>query len=150
MALSSDVNRKTVGTMTAPQVYPVKAGQVFWKGSIVTMKAGLLYNATSSDNTHVALGVASVALTSTQTSGGDGAANGGADLLVEPGTFGDFTPDAATNNPTFANVMTPIYVLDDDTLSTSSNGGTRCSVTLYSVSDDDNVSLVAQFGQVLP
>jgi hypothetical protein len=150
MALTADVSRVTLGTNTPPVLYPVKASQTFYKGSIVTMKNGLLYNATNSDNTHVAIGVASIALTSTQTSGGDGAANGGADLLVEPGTFGYFTPDAASNNPTFANVQTTVYVVDDDTLSTSSNGSARCSVTLYSVSDDDGVSLAAQFGQVLP
>lgn len=149
MALTSDVSRRDLAR-TPKQTIPIKSGQVFFKGSIVTVKSGLAYNATNSDNTHVAIGVAYQSVTAAQTAGGDGAANGGADVVVEPGTFGDFTPDAASNNPSFANRYTLVYVLDDDTLSTSSNGSARCTVTLYGVSSVDNLSLIAQFNEVLP
>ena len=149
MALSADKNRQCYGTQTPTMTIPIKSGQVFFKGSIVTVKSGLAYNATNSDNTHVAVGVTYIAVTAAQTAGGDGFANGGADLIVEPGTFGDFTPDAASNNPTFANRLSTVYVLDDDTLSTSSNTNARCSVTLYDVADD-GTSLAAQFNEVLP
>ena len=148
MALTSDVTRGCVSN-TPPILLPVKAGQAFYKGSIVTVLNGLAYNGTNSDNTHVAVGIATIALTVAQTTTGDGAANGGSDLLVMPGTFGDFTADAAANNPTFANRMTLVYVKDDDTLSTSSNTSARCTVTLYDVADD-GVSLSAQFNEVLP
>lgn len=148
MALTSDVSRRSLARI-APQTIPAKQGQVFFKGSIVTVKNGLAYNATNSDNTHVAMGVAYQSVTAAQTAGGDGAANGGADVLVEPGTWGDFTPDAASNNPSFANRFSTVYVLDDDTLSTSSNSSARCTVTLYGVSTVDNLSLVAQFNEVV-
>ena len=128
---------------------PVKTGEVFFKGSIVTVKAGLAYNGTNSDETHAAIGIAYQSITAAQSAGGDGEANGGTDLIVEPGTFGDFTADAAANNPTFANRLTTVYVLDDDTLSTSSDTSTRCSVTLYDVADD-GLTLAAQFNEVLP
>lgn len=149
MALSSDVSRRCLGSNTPPMTIPVKAGQAFFKGSIVTTLNGLAYNATNSDQTHTAIGIAFTSLTVAQTTGGDGAANGGADLIVEPGTFGDFTADAAANNPTFANRLTLVYVKDDDTLSTSSNSSARCTVTLYDVADD-GLSLAAQFNEVLP
>jgi hypothetical protein len=148
MALTSDVSRRSLARV-APQTIPAKSGQVFYKGSIVTVLNGLAYNATNSNQNHVAIGVAYQSVTAAQTAGGDGAANGGADVLVEPGTFGDFTPDAASNNPSYANRFTLVFVLDDDTLSTSSNGSTRCSVTLYGVSSVDNTSLVAQFNEVV-
>ncbi len=149
MALASDVSRTTYGTNTATVIVPVKTGEVFFKGSIVTMKSGLAYNATNSDQTHVALGIAYIAVTAAQSAGGDGDANGGVDLIVEPGTFGDFAPDAATDNPTFANKFTTVYVKDDNTISSSSSGSTRCSVTLYEVADD-GTSLAVQFNEVLP
>jgi hypothetical protein len=149
MALSSNVSRTVYGTNTASMCIPVKQGQTFKKGSIVTVKDGLAYNATNSDNTHVAVGIAYREVTAAETADGDGKANGGVDLIVEPGTFGDFTPDAAANNPTFANRLTTVYVKDDNVLSTSSNGSARCSVKLYDVSDD-GTNLVAQFGEVLP
>ena len=149
MALSADVCRSSYGTATPTMVIPVKSGQVFFKGSIVTVLNGLAYNATNSNQNHVAVGIAYIAVTSAQSSGGDGFANGGVDLIVEPGTFGDFTPDAATNNPTFANRLTTVYVLDDDTISTSSNTSARCSVTLYDVADD-GTTLAVQFNEVLP
>lgn len=149
MALSSDVSRTVYGTNTATMTIPVKTDQVFFKGSIVTVKSGLAYNGTNSDETHVAVGIAYRAITAAESAGGDGEANGGVDLIVEPGTFGDFTPDAAANNPTFANRLTTVYVKDDDTLSTSSSGSTRCSVKLYDVADD-GTNLAAQFNEVLP
>lgn len=149
MALTSDKSRTCYGSNTPTMVVPVKAGQTFFKGSIVTVKSGLAYNGTNSDQTHVALGIAYCAVTSAQSSGGDGYVNGGVDLIVEPGTWGDFTPDAASNNPTFANRITTVYVVDDDTLSTSSNTNARCSVTLYDVADD-GVTLAAQFNGVMP
>jgi hypothetical protein len=149
MALTSDVSRTTYGTNTPCMTIPVKQDEVFFKGSIVTVLDGLAYNATNSDETHVAVGIAYQSITAAQSAGGDGAANGGVDLIVEPGTFGDFTPDAAANNPTFANRLTTVYVLDDDTLSTSSNTSSRCSVTLYDVADD-GTALAAQFNEVLP
>lgn len=149
MALTSDKCRTTYGSNTPTMVLPVKQGQTFFKGSIVTAKGGLAYNATNSDNTHVAVGIAYIAVTAAQSAGGDGFVNGGCDLIVEPGTFGDFTPDAASNNPTFANRLTTVYVKDDDTLSTDSNTNARCSVTLYDVADD-GTNLAAQFNEVLP
>jgi hypothetical protein len=148
MALTADAVRTTYGTNTAPMTIPVKAGQKFYKGSIVTVKSGLAYNATASDNTHVAVGVAYIATDATNAPG-DGVANGGFDLIVEPGTFGDFTPDAASNNPTFANRLSTGYIVDDDTISTSSNTNARCTVTIYDVSDD-GTNIVAQFNEVLP
>jgi len=146
-ALTSDVARTNHGSNLPTMTIPAKSGQAFFKGSIVTVLNGLAYNGTNSDNTHVAVGVAYVAVTATQTAGGDGAANGGADVIVEPGVFGDFDADAAANNPTFANRLTLVYVKDDNTLSTSSNTNARCSVTLYDVADDA-VSLIAQFNEV--
>lgn len=148
-ALTADSPRHCYASNTPPMTIPVKAGQVFFKGSIVTVLSGLAYNATNSDNTHVAVGIAFGGLTSAQTSGGDGLVNGGADIIVEPGTFGDFDADAVANNPTFANRMTLVYVKDDNTLSTSSNTSARCTVTLYDVADD-GTTLVAQFNEVLP
>ena len=147
MALTQDTTRRNYGTAVPTTVIPVKANQTFYKGSIVTVKNGLAYNATNSDNTHVAVGIAYIAVTAAQSAGGDGLANGGVDLVVEPGTWGDFTPDAAANNPTFSARYSTVYVLDDDTLSTSSNGSARCSVTMTEVADD-GVSLVAQFNEV--
>lgn len=147
MALTADVSRTTYGNHIPTMVIPVKANEVFFKGSIVTVKSGLAVNATNSDQTHVAVGIAYIAVTAAQSAGGDGAANGGVDLIVEPGTFGDFTPDAAANNPAFANRLTTCYVVDDDTISTSSNTSARCSVTLYDVVDD-GTNLAIQFNTV--
>ena len=149
MALSSDVSRPNYGSNTPTMPIPIKQNEVFYKGSIVTVKNGLAYNGTNSDNTHVAVGIAYRCVAASETAGGDGAANGGADVVVEPGTFGDFTPDAAANNPVFANRLSTVYVVDDDTLSTSSGGSAHCSVTLIDVADD-GTNLVAQFNEVLP
>lgn len=146
MALTADISR-TKQSDVPSMTFPVKAGQVFFKGSIVTVLNGLAYNGTNSNQNHVAVGVAYVGVTSAQSTPGDGLVNGGVDLVVEPGTFGDFTPDAVTNNPTFANRMTLVYVVDDDTWSTSSNGSARCSALLYDVADD-GTNLVVQFQEV--
>ncbi len=147
MALANDVSRTEYGSQVPTMVRPAAQDEVFFKGSIVTMKEGLAYNATNSDNTHVAVGIAYRAVTAAETAGGDGSANGGADIIIQPGTWGDFTPDAASDNPDFTDNLTTVYVKDDNTLSTSSGGSARCSVTLYEVADDDT-SLAAQFNVV--
>jgi hypothetical protein len=149
MALAQDVCRTNYGSATPKMTIPAKSGQTVYKGSIVTILNGLAYNGTNSDNTHTAIGIACIGVSAAATAGGDGAANGGADFVVEPGNFGDFTPDAAANNPSFANRLTLVYVKDDDVLSTSSAGSTRCTVTLYDVADD-GTTLAAQFNEVLP
>lgn len=148
MALTQDISRTRYAGNVPSLTLPVKAGQVFFKGSIVTMKSGLAYNGTNSDQTHTAVGIAYIAVTSAQSTPGDGLVNGGVDLIIEPGTFGDFTPDAASNNPTFANRIATVYVVDDDTWSTSSNGSARCSNAILWDVADDGTTLVVQFQEV--
>lgn len=150
MALTQDISRTRYAGNVPSLTLPVKAGQVFFKGSIVTVLNGLAYNATNSNQNHTAIGIAYIAVTSAQSTPGDGLVNGGVDLIIEPGTFGDFTPDAASNNPTFASRLTTgtIYIVDDDTWSTSSNGSTRCSNAILWDVADDGTSLVVQFQEV--
>lgn len=146
-ALTTDISRTCYGSNTPSMTIPVKTGEVFKKGSIVTVKAGLAYNGTNSDDTHVAVGIAYQSISAAQSAGGDGAANGGADVIVEPGTFGDFDSDTAGGALTFLDRLTTVYVKDDNTLSKTSTS--RCSVQLYDVADDDT-TLVAQFKTVDP
>lgn len=147
MALTSDVARTNYAPGLPVTTYPIKAGQKFFKGSIVTVKAGLAYNGTNSDNTHVAMGIAYCPVDATLATA-DGKANGGFDVIIEPGTWGDFTSGTTTDTVSFANRPAAVYVIDDDTLGLTDGSTTRCGpINLYEIADD-GVSLAVQFLEV--
>lgn len=147
MALTSDVARTCHAPGLPVTTYPIKAGQKFFKGSIVTVKAGLAYNGTNSDQTHIAMGIAYCAVDATNASG-DGDANGGFDIVIEPGTWGEFTSGTSGDAVSFANRPAAVYVIDDDTLGLTDGSTTRCGpINLYEIADD-GLGLVVQFLEV--
>lgn len=142
VALTSEVLRRNYGS-SIPQM-PIKAakGKVFYKGAIVcvAIASGLAYPGGDAAiiSTSLCYGICSYTLDTSAD-----AADGDHDVIVEPGTFGDFATGSSSNEITEASIGLPCYVQDDTTVYLAA-GSLATAGKVYGIADD-GASVIVQF-----
>ena len=97
-------------------VYPVAAGVTIYEGALVVMAAGF------AEPGKVGLGLAAVGVAMAAANNALGA-NGAVTVNTRRGAF-DFAIDA-TDPVTLANVQSPVFITDDNTVCATSAAGTK-------------------------
>lgn len=140
MALASDVSRVNYGSCLPQDTWLAAPTQVFFQGSIILVKAdGLAYvgGAYAASSAGFVLGVASFPLDSTGSSTSS--------VIVQPGTFGNFTNSASADAIAEDDRGKVCYLVDDDTVALTDNGGARTVAGRIHSLADDLTSVVVQF-----
>ena len=139
MALSADVGRVNYGSNIPLMTWKAAANQVFYNGAIVCKKTdGFAYVGDEYTGAQT-LGVAAFALDTT------GDTNGDHDVIVQPGTFGDFSNSASSDAIAEDDRGKQCYVVDDDTVALTDGGATRSAAGMVYDIADDGTSVVVQF-----
>lgn len=139
MALTQDTGRCNYGRKIPFTTWDAAANQVFYQGSIVVVKTdGFAYVGVTGTGQKVP-GVCMCPLDTT------GIADGVRSVIVDPGTWGDFTNSASTDAIATDDRGKTCYVVDDDTVALTDGGSTRSAAgTIFDVADD-GTSVVVQF-----
>jgi hypothetical protein len=139
MALTQDAGRCNYGRKIPFTTWDAAANQVFFQGSIVIVKTdGFAYVGVTGTSQKV-IGIACVGLNTT------GLADADKSVIVDPGTWGDFTNSASTDAIATDDRGKTCYVVDDDTVALTDGGSTRSAAgTVFDVADD-GTSVVVQF-----
>lgn len=141
--LVADTLRRNYGS-TIPFM-PIKAqkGNVFYKGQIVGITTGgiaLPGGATGWDQTVKVYGIVAYQLDTTAD-----ANDGDHDVIVEPGTFGDFLSGATSDLIDETKIGQDCYALNDAQVNLTSGGSTLPRAgTIYGIADD-GTSVIVQF-----
>jgi hypothetical protein len=142
MALTADYPRVNYGSCIPHDTWFAAANQVFLQGSIILVKAdGYAYVGTAyaTASAGFVLGIAAYALDTT------GIASGVESVIIDPGTWGDFSNSAAADAIAEDDRGKVCYVVDDDTVALTDGGGTRTAAGRIHSLADDGVSVVIQF-----
>jgi len=139
MALAANAGRINYGRKIPFTTWDAAATQVFYQGAIVIVKTdGFAYVGVTGTG-HKVIGVCACELDTT------GLADGAKSVIIEPGTWGDFTNSATTDAIATDDRGKTCYVVDDDTVALTDGGSTRSAAgTIFDVADD-GTSVVVQF-----
>lgn len=142
MALTQDVSRVNYGSCIPHDTWFAATNQVFYQGSIILVKAdGYAYVGTAyaAASLGFVVGIAAYALDTT------GIASGVSSVIIDPGTFGDFTNSASADAIAEDDRGKTCYLVDDDTVALTDNTGARTAAGRIHSIADDGTSVVIQF-----
>jgi hypothetical protein len=142
MALSGNVSRINYGSCIPQDTWFAATNQVFCQGSIILVKAdGYAYvgAAYATASAGFVLGVAAYELDTT------GIASGVSSVVVDPGTWGDFSNSAAADAIAEDDRGKLCYLVDDDTVALTDDTGARTAAGRIHSLADDGASVVIQF-----
>lgn len=141
--LTQDTLRRNYGSNIPMQPLPAQKGNVFYKGQIIGITTGGIAipgGATGWDQTIIVYGVCAYQLDTTAD-----ATDGIHDVLVEPGTWGDFLTGTSADLIDSTKIGQACYVKDDNTIYLTSDTSTLPKAgTIYDIADD-GTSVVVQF-----
>lgn len=138
-ALAEDTGRCNYGSAIPRATWKAAANQTFYKGAIVIKKSdGFAYVGVTATGAQT-LGVAAYALDTT------GDTNGDHDVVVEPGTFGDFDNSTSSDAIAEDDRGKQCYVVNDNTVALTDGGSTRSAAGMVYDIADDGSKVVVQF-----
>lgn len=142
-SLTQDTLRTNYGSTIPFMTIKAQKGNLFWKGQIIGITTGGIAipgGATGWDQTVTVYGVCMYQLDTTAD-----ATDGLHDVIVEPGTFGNFLTGTSGNLIDVTKIGQACYVFDDNTVYLTSNSTTLPKAgTIYDIADDGS-SVVVQF-----
>lgn len=139
MALTENTVRTNYGSDIPSATWAAAKGVVFFQGAIVCVKAdGFAYPAITATGLKI-IGYAEYYLDTS-----DDAADGDHDVVIKPGTHGDFLSSGGGDTIAEDDRGKTFYVTDDATVALTDGGSTKSAGgTIYDVNDDGTV--VCQF-----